>query len=528
MKRRGRSTSFIAVLMLPLTFGAATASVAAPRLFDSSLTVRTVASGLELPIGLAFIGANEALVLEKNSGKVLRLVDGQVVSTALDLGVNFGSERGLLGIALHPQFPANPGVYLFWTCRTAASPTDPFRPDARRCRDADMSLPDTDDLLQVPLLGNRVDRFVWNGATLTYDRNVIMLRAFQNDGAPEPGGQGDGAQPARGNHDGGVIRFGPDGKLYILFGDVGRRGHLQNLPFGPTQNPFGPTVADDQFGGPEPDDAHLAGVILRLDEDGSAPADNPFFDHGAGVGGEVGANIQKIFAYGIRNSFGMAFDPFSGNLWMQENGEDAYDEINLVEPGLNSGWIQIHGPIGRLSEYKQIETTSLHHEDFPNLQQFRWGPERIANSPQEALSRLFILPESHFSDPEFSWKFVVPPAGIGFVNGRGLGRAHEGTLWIGAADLTPDEGVLFRLRLTGNRRMIAADDPRLEDRVADNVTFHELTETESILMGDGFGIVTEILTAPNGRLWLVSLSNGSIYEIAARRSARRRAVGTQE
>lgn len=499
-------------------------SAAAPRLFDQRLRVRTVASGLEFPIGLAFIGRNDALVLEKNSGKVKRLVNGQVVSTVLDLGVNFGSERGLLGIAVHPQFPANPRVYLFWTCRSASSPSDPFRPDERQCNDANMFLADTDDLLQVPLLGNRVDRFVWNGSTLTYERNVIMLRAFQNDGAPQPSGQNDREQPARGNHDGGVIRFGPDGKLYVLFGDVGRRGQLQNLPFGPTASEFGPARADDQFGGPEPDDAHFAGVILRLEEDGSAPADNPFFSFGASMGGEAGRNIQKIFAYGIRNSFGMAFDPLSGKLWMQENGEDAFDELNLVEPGMNSGWIQIHGPVARLHEYKQIETTSVHHEDFPNLQQFRWGPARIADSPQVALARLFVLPESHFSDPEFSWKYVVPPAAIGFVEGTGLGQAHAGTLWVGAADVLPDEGVLFRFRLTGNRRMIAVDDPRLEDRVADNLTFHELTECDSILIGDGFGVVTEILTAPNGALWLVSLTNGAIYEIAAA-AGRRRTIG---
>jgi len=500
------------------------AALAIPRLFDPRLAVRTVASGLELPIGIAFIGTTDVLVLEKNSGKVLRLVNGQIVSTVLDLGVNFGSERGLLGIALHPQFPANPGVYLFWTCRSAFSPSNPFQPDEQRCSDTNMFLPDTEDLLQVPLLGNRVDRFVWNGTTLAYERNLIMLRAFQNDGSPEPAGQGDGAQPPRGNHDGGVLRFGPDGKLYVLLGDVGRRGHLQNLPFGPTQSIFGPTMPDDQFGGPEPDDAHFTGVILRLSDDGSAPADNPFFEFGALLGGEVGRNIQKIFAYGIRNSFGMAFDPVSGKLWMQENGEDAYDELNLVEAGMNSGWIQIHGPISRLSEYKQIESTSIHHEDFPNLQQFRWGPERIADSAQDALSRLFVLPESHFSDPEFSWKYVLPPAGIGFVSGTALGEAHNGTLWVGSADLLPDDGVLFRFRLTGNRRMIAVDDPGLEDRVADNLTFHELSENDSILIGDGFGIVTEILTAPNGALWLVSLTNGAIYEIAAVKT-RRRAAG---
>ena len=97
-----------------------------------------------------------------------------------------------------------------------------------------------------------------------------------------------------------MIRFGPDAKLYVMIGDNGRRGQLQNLVNGPG----GPTRADDQFGGPEPDDAHLTGVILRLNDDGSTPQNNPFFKAGAAMGGEVGANAQKIFAYGLRNGFG--------------------------------------------------------------------------------------------------------------------------------------------------------------------------------------------------------------------------------
>jgi hypothetical protein len=69
---------------------------------------------------------------------------------------------------------------------------------------------------------------------------------------------------------------------------------------------------------------------------------------------------------------------------------------------MNSGWIQAAGPIARVGEYKAIETTSLHHEDFPNRQQFRWPPENIADTPAEALSRLFMLPGAKYRDPEFS------------------------------------------------------------------------------------------------------------------------------
>ena len=172
-----------------------------------------------------------------------------------------------------------------------------------------------------------------------------------------------------------MLRFGPDGKLYILIGDNGRRGQLQNLADGP----FGPGIPDDQFGGPEPDDAHLTGVILRLNDDGTTPADNPFFAAGAAIGGEVGANVQKIFAYGLRNSFGMAFDPLSGDLWEQENGDDSFSEINRVEPGFNCGWIQIMGPPERIAQFKAIETDPTAPQPFAaggyfGLQQMRWPP----------------------------------------------------------------------------------------------------------------------------------------------------------
>ena len=516
-RRHGPQSFLQAVPLITLTFvfavnpNRAGAQVSGPTMTVPNLDVRALAEGFETPISLAFLSDTKWLVIEKNTGKVKVVENGGVTGTALDLAVNNASERGLLGIAVHPDFESNGFIYLFWSCiAPPPPPSDPFFPTATQCAVIPEFGADSDDPLATPLLGNRLDRFVWNAGTetLSFDSNLIMLRSFQNDASTSPTGPNDEVQPPRANHDGGVIRFGPDGKLYAIFGDVGRRGHLQNLPSGPTLTGLGPTVPDDQFGGPQPDDAHFTGVIIRLNDDGSMPTDNPFFAVGAQIGGEVGENIQKIFAYGIRNSFGMAFDPLSGNLWDQENGEDAFDELNLVEPGFNSGWIQIQGPQSRISQFKEIETTSLHHEDFPNLQQFRWGPERIADTPQEAQSRLFVLPGSHYSDPEYSWVHVLAPAAIGFLDSTALGPQWFGDLFVGfSVNDDPLGGGLMAFQLTGNRRRIAGN------VVAHNETFHDPSANQAHIVGMHFGIVTEILTAPNGNLLVVSLDRGTVYEI---------------
>jgi len=609
---------FIGCIALAVCSQSVNAQTNGPRMLEPRLGVRTVVTNLDQPTSLAFIGTNDLFVLEKASGKVRRFVNGVSAGTVLDLAVNNNSERGLLGIALHPDFPDNPGVYLYWTESTTG---------------ADTGVP-----ANVPLLGNRVDRFVWNGSTLSFHTNLIHLHAFQADAG----------QTLRGNHNGGVIRFGPDRKLYIYIGDNGRRGQMQNLPDGP--GPAG-NQPDDQFGGPEPDNAHLTGVILRLNDDGTTPTDNPFYVAGALRGGEPGANLQKVFAYGIRNGFGVAFDPFSGNLWEAQNGDDTFTELNRVEPGANLGWVQIGGPLARLAEFKAIETSS----NLFGLQQIRWSPTNIADTAEEALSRLFMVfeggdhfaarltgaeevpaevtdasavaqfvlnadgtlsyelratgpiqnatashihlgartqngpvvlflygpsagenfqagdliargtvndsnvierpgftptianlvermrqgrayanlhttahpggeirgqvvitdraPVSHYSDPEFSWKFEVAPAGIGFIQSRALGPQFQGDLIVGAARDFLQGGTLFRLKLTGNRQKIAVDDPRLEDRVADNLAKFDITESESLLFGTGFGIGTDIHTGPNGNLYVVSLSQGAVYEI---------------
>jgi len=485
-----------------------------PTMLDPSLSVSTVVSGLDQPTSMAFLGPNDFFVLEKATGNVEHVVNG-AAHTVLTLPVNNASERGLLGIALQPDFTHTFGVYLYWTQSESGAVSS--------------------DIADVPLLGNRVDRYVWDPdmQTLTFDKNLIKLRAFQADAG----------QPLRGNHDGGKLAFGADGKLYFQIGDQGRRGQLQNLASGP----FGPGQPDDQFGGPAPDDAHLTGVIFRLNANGTTPNDNPFADvttdqmaqieQQAGVTltrrqlADVTANIHKIFSYGRRNGFGLAFDPMTGSLWESENGDDSFDEMNRITPGSNGGWIQIMGPSARVGEFKDIETKFTPLQGnlplagnlpfslidlatfIPAMQQLRWPPTLIADTPAQALQRLFVLPGSHYSEPEFSWRWAVAPAAIGFA-GSGLGPGHANDLFVGAARTFLDGGYLFEFTLDQTRQHFAFSDPGLTDLVDDNDYKFDEGESESLVAGENFGIVTNIVTGPDGDLYVASLTNGAVYKIA--------------
>jgi glucose/arabinose dehydrogenase len=466
-------------------------------ILDPNLQVTTyVGAGLSQPIGIVFIGPNDAFVLEKASGQVKRVIGGVLQPTpVLDLAVNSNSERGLLSLVLHPNFPATPFVYVRWTESSTGA--------------------DSAVVSEVALTGNRVDRFIWNGSTLSMDRNLIQLRSRQMDNVAVPGHPGTTNAAEQANHNGGVLRFGPDGKLYLFMGDQGRRGWLQNLPSGPFLTP--PQV-DDTFGGPMPDNAHLTGVILRMNEDGTTPSDNPFFAVGAAMGGEVGANIQKIFSYGHRNGFGMAFDPVSGNLWDTENADDGYSELNRIVAGMNGGWVQLAGPLSRIADFKVIETTLF----GSNLQQVRYPPTRVAYTPALALARMFMLPGAAYRDPEFSWKYEIGPTGTTFVSGNALGPEYNGTLWIGSArsfqQVGGNGGSLYRMRLTSDRLHVdVSADPRLADLVADNLFRAQKfdgTESETLQIGRGFGTTPDIEQGPDGALYVVNLTDNVIYRIS--------------
>ncbi len=231
----------------------------------------------------------------------------------------------------------------------------------------------------------------------------------------------------------------------------------------------------------------------------------------------MGANIQKVFAYGIRNGFGVAVDPETGELWESQNGDDSGSEINHIEAGFNGGWVQIMGRSERIADFKAIETSPVYF----GLQQIRWPPTLIADTPGEALGRLFMLPGARYTEPLLTWKFEVAPAGLGFVVGDKLGDEFEGDLIVGGARDFLLGGHLFRLKLSDDRLDLVFSDPRLEDRVADNHDKWDITESESLLFGRGFGITTDILTGPNGHLFVSSLTNGAVYEILRREEEER-------
>src|SRR5918992_4093192 len=253
-----------------------------PQIYDPNLHVEVVVEGLELPTTMAFLGPNDMLVLEKEKGTVQRIVNGMILpQPLLDVNVAGLIERCMCGIAVSTDTPGHTYVFLFYTEAQTADRDD---------MTADPKVP----------LGNRLYRYELVDNKLVNPKMLLDLPA-------DPGPR----------HNGGDVMVGPDNNLYISVGDVD--GTYQGEQWQtPAQNYQEGTDIDGRGG------------ILRITQDGSPVPD----------GGILGDEppLSTYFAYGIRNSYGMDFDPISGNLWDTENGPGNSDEINLVLPGFNSGW----------------------------------------------------------------------------------------------------------------------------------------------------------------------------------------------
>ena len=263
-----------------------------PTFTDPNLKAEVVVNGLELPTGMAFLGPNDILVIEKNKGTVQRIIDGKMLpEPLLDVNVANKSERGLLGIAVSKHENGPTYVFLYYTeAKVEGSDVCPVK-----------GKPCTGD---IPL-GNRLYRYELVDNKLINPKLLLDLPT-----TPGP------------SHDGGVVKIGPDNNVYVVVGDL---NYIKN------QSAY--TVAQNDVGG-RPADGR--GGILRVTQDGGVVG-------GVGILGNEDP-LNKYYGYGIRNSFGIGFDPVTGNLWETENG-GAADEINLVEPGFNGGWKQFMGMI---------------------------------------------------------------------------------------------------------------------------------------------------------------------------------------
>ena len=404
---------------LPLLL-AATAS--AQSMNDTRLRVDTWATGLHYPTAFAFVGPDELLVFEKDTGKVRRVKAGVLRNTALDLDVDRSSERGGLGLALDPDFANNQYVYLYYSISSAGSDTSGQWAD------------------------NRVERYTFDGRNLGQVFGPLV--SFVQDG-----GQG-GNGP---NHDGGVIQFGPDGKLYGVTGDL-NRGRI-GTPARIEQN----TAATGS--------ARVGGVF-RINPDGSIPSDNPFIN-------EADANLHVWYSYGLRNSYGMAFDPLNGNLWYTENGPDQYDEIDRCPKGMNSGWLLIMGPDARNASYSEN------------------------NNQSYDASQLVSLAGSAYLDPEFSFKTPIGITAIQFLHSKRFPADLRDNVYVG----DNNNGNIYYFKLKAARDAFVLKGT-VADKVADNGT-----EVGKVLAGNGFSVITDMHVGADGYLYVTNLGTGKINRI---------------
>lgn len=217
---------------------------------------QSITTNLEIPWEMDFL-PNGSIIFTERPGRIgLVNADGSSETILTIDEVEHLGEGGLLGIALHPNFQKNNFVYVYYTYQ------------------------------QLSDVHNRVVRFKFVERSLV-DPEVILNNI-----------------PASSNHNGGRIKFGPDGKLYVTTGDAQNSQLSQNLN-------------------------SLAGKILRMNYDGSVPIDNPFPD-------------SLVYSYGHRNPQGLAWDSL-GRLWSTEHGQTQNDEVNLITAGKNYGWPEVEG-----------------------------------------------------------------------------------------------------------------------------------------------------------------------------------------
>ena len=404
-----------------------------PIIDDPNLVVQPVYQGLKSPTAMAFIAPNDILVLEKDEGTVQRIVNGKILQEPLlQVVVDSKDERGMLGIAIATKDAAPIGT------EPRHSPTNVF-------------VFFTEAKLGEFPMGNRVYKYelLDDNTKLANPKLLLNLPALPDD-----------------SHVGGAVAIGPDNNVYFTVGDQ------RPTAFNRIVYPDSHTKAQNYVNGIEPDGRS---GILRITQDGETV-------DGQGILGDRHP-LNKYYAYGIKNSFGIDFAPVTGNLWDTENGPTFGDEINLVSPGFNSGWANIQGFWTLDDDWNKGEevVTPLNPKDYTLID---FGGK------------------GKYSSPEFTWD--VAPTALKFLNSDNLGKQYENDMFVG--DIK--NGNLYHFDLNQQRTGLLLDGP-LADKVASK------DEINQAIFAQGFGGITDIEVGPDGYLYILTFGeeDGTIYKI---------------
>jgi len=393
----------------------------------SKLDIELVVEGLEFPTTMAFLGPDDILVLEKDKGTVLRIINNSVLGKPLlNVNVNTEKEVCMCGIATSKTISGRAFVFLYFTEIQSKREKNSLDKESNP-------------------LANRLYRYELIDGILQNPKLLLDL--------PKTAGP---------HHSGGAVMVGPDGNIYLPVGDF---DNIRNKEYIETK-------AQNIKDAKNPDGR---GGILRVTQDGNTVEK-----------GILGTShpLDKYYAYGIRNSFGIDFDPVTGYLWDTENGHAYGDEINLVLPGFNSGWNKVQGiwtETKQHTESKKLEIDNL--VDFDG--------------------------KGTYSPPEFTWNKTVGPTALKFLTTDKLGQEYKNDLFVGDIN----NGNIYHFDLNKDRTELVLTG-KLSDKVANSSA--EIDESD-IVFGQGFGGITDIEVGPyDGYLYVVSSKEGKIFRISPR------------
>jgi glucose/arabinose dehydrogenase len=386
------------------------------NLTDPNFEAQLVARGLNFPTSMAFLAENDMLVLEKENGTVRRIVNGQILEEPLiDVNVYGLGENGLLGVdtANNNGKDNLTNVFLYFT----------------ESQNMDKMVMEGGE----KPLGNRVYRYDLANNTMINPKLILDL-PYSIIESPM--------------HNGGKIMIGPDENVYVVVGDLGDH-------YTEAQNAKNGVPADGSSG------------VLTFRQDGKpvVPSGDQYEEEENDIVGRADDdNLSNLYyAYGIRNSFGMDFDPATGNLWITENGPDRSDEINLVEPGFNGGYDVIQGMIGE--EDGAIDDLV----DFDG--------------------------KGKYSDPELEWDSPMGVTAIKFLNSTRYGEEYYNDVLVGDFNY----GNIYRFELDEDRESLILGG-NLSDKIADNPD-----EMNRTLFGHAPGAIVDMQVSPKGYLYVLSL-----------------------